>query len=278
MITSPALQMRIENSQTPKTNTQKQTNNLSSKSDTVEISTKANKNYKKYITIGAISATAIAGAFFLAAKGKTCLIKLNAKKAQKYAENVESKAEKLKEEVLELFNNNGIKEGNKIAKITTQKDGTKLMEELTSNNEAIRKSTFVDEVLSSIELSTKKETSCFYEFSKDGKLSRYMKDIKTFEDGNIKTAKCLLFENGKLSHYVKGIEEFTDNRYTTAKVLYYKDGNLVSSVKNCEYIDDRYKAREILEFENGKLTNHLKNYEGITCNAPEDKFIDEFDD
>ena len=222
MINSPALQTYI-NKQNPKTNPQGQATNLSLKPDTVEINKKTNKKVGKYIAIGLAAAATVAGALFLVTKGKTCLLELNAKKAQKVADDLQVRAEELRKEVIELFNNNGIKQGNKVAEIIKQDDGSKLMQEFASDGSILRKSIFIDEALDSIMLPAKKGDDVF-EFMQDGKLSKYLKGYENFEDGSEKAAKTLLFEDGKLCGYAKGYEKFEDGSEKIAKTLLFEDG------------------------------------------------------
>ena len=260
MISSPALQTYI-NKQNPKTNPQGQATNLPLKSDTVEINKKTNKKVGKYIAISLAATATVAGTLFLVTKGKTCLLELNAKKAQKVADDLQVRAEKLKEEVVELFNNNGIKQGNKVAEIIKQDDGSKLMQELASDGSILRKSIFIDEALDSIRLPAKKGDDV-YSFMQDGKLSKYLKGHEEFEDGSWKAAKFLWFEDGKLSIYAKGYEEFEDGSWKAAKILTFEDEKLSEYTKGCEAFEDgSWKTAKTLTFEDGKLSMYAKGRE-----------------
>ncbi len=203
---------------------------LSQKPDTVKLSSKVNNNKKvgKYIAIGAIGAAIMAGGVILACS----LIKngklLGADKAQKYASKIQSEAEKLSQEVTELFNNGGIKNGNKIANITQGESGVEIMEELASDGSLLRKSTFSNKILSEIELPTKKGSDKF--LFEDGKLSGYAKGYEEAADGSVKYAKLLVFEDGKLSGYTKGLEKAADGSGKAAKELVFEDGKFFKNI------------------------------------------------
>ena len=191
-------------------------------------------------------------------KGKAFFVELNAKKAQKYAENIKSQAEKLKDEVTELFNNGGMKDGNKVANIIQQDDGVKLMEELASDGSLLRKSTFMDKMLE-IEVSTKKGQDVFV--FENGILLVYNKDLERLADGSKKVAKILQFNDDKLLAYNNGCEEFADGSKKVAKVLIFNDDKLLAYNKGYEeFVDGSEKAAKILQFEDGKLSVYSKNY------------------
>ena len=233
---------------------------LSSKPDTVEISSKNNKKIGKYLAIGAIGAAILAGGAILACS----LVKngklLGADKAQKYASKIQSEAEKLSQEVTELFNNGGIKNGNKIANITQGESGVEIMEELASDGSLLRKSTFSDKILSEIELPAKKGSDKF--LFKDGKLTGYAKGYEESADGSYKYAKKLVFEDDKLAKYRKGYERSADGSYKFAKDLVFKDGKLAKYTKGFEEsADGSRKYAKDLVFIDGKLTEYIKGFE-----------------
>jgi len=260
MVYSPALQTYI-NKQNPKTNLQGQATNLPLKPDTVEINKKTNKKVGKYIAIGLAAAATVAGVLFLVTKGKTCLLELNVKKAQKVAEDLQVRAEELRKEVIELFNNNGIKQGNKVAEIIEQDDGSKLMQELASDGSILRKSIFIDKVLDSIMLPAKQGKDV-YHFWQDGKLKEYAKGFEKLENGSEKVAKRLFFKDGKLERYVKGFEKLEDGSEKIAKFLQIKDGKCIAYAKGFEVLEDgRVKIAKGLLFEDGKLERYMKGCE-----------------
>ncbi|MBR5304395.1 MAG: hypothetical protein IKU37_06180 [Candidatus Gastranaerophilales bacterium] len=267
---SPLLQTTITQqaqtpNKTPKTD-------LTQKPDRVEINSGTNKKkVAKYVGIGIAIACAIATTAFLLTKGKTCLLEFNSKKAQKYAEDIQEKAKKLKNEVVELFNAGG----NKVVKITDGVD-CKIMEEIDSSGTLIRKSTFnLDGTLSEIELPTKKGAD-LYSFW-DGELFAYEKNFQKDSEGNISRAKQLFFKDGKLAEYAKNFQYDSQENISTAKKLLFEDGKLVGYAKNFqENSKGNISAVKILSFEDGKLVKYLKNLqeepEGNTSVAKEIEF------
>lgn len=250
--------------------------NLTQKPDEVKISSSTNKKkIAKYVGIGIAIAGALATTAFLLTKGKTCLLEFNAKKAQKYAEEIQEKAEKLKEEVIELFNAGGIKNGNKVANIIDDVD-CKIMEEIDSSGILIRKSTFnPDGTLSKIELPAKKGAD-LYSFW-DGELTEYVKNFQQDSKGNISIAKRLLFEDGKLAEYVKNFQEDPEGNISVAKALGFEDGKLVEYTKNFqEDSEGNMSGAKVLDFEDGKLAGYVKNlqvdFEGNSSATKEIEF------
>ena len=229
---------------------------LTQKPDRVEINSSTNKKkVAKYVGTGIAIACAIATTAFLLTKGKTCLLEFNAKKAQKYAENIQEKAEKLKKEVIELFNAGE----NKVVKITDDVD-CKIMEEIDSNGTLIRKSTFYsDGTLSEIELPTKKGAD-LYSFD-HGKLSYYTKNFQKDSEGNISMAKQLIFENDKLFGYVKNFQQDEENT-SMAKQLFFVDGKLAKYAKNYQVDSEgNISTAKILSFKCGKLASYARNFQ-----------------
>ena len=260
---SPSFKSRIENQQSNvqmSKNSQQMAVGLSQKADTVEISknTKQNKT-AKYIGIGVALAGAFAVSAFLLTKGKTCLLEFNAKKAQKYAEGIQEKAEKLKNEVVELFNSNGMKNGNKVANIIEDVYGAKTMEEFASDGVLIRRSFFGSEGNpGKIEVQTKKGVDR-YRF-REGKLSDYAENYQVDSKWNESYAKGLYFEEGKLYGYVKNFQEDSGWNESFAKGLYFEEGKLSGYVKNChEDSEGIVSFAKGLYFEEGKLSGYVKN-------------------
>ena len=255
---SPLLQTKIAQQQnTTQSPIETPKINLTQKPDRVEINSSTNKKkVAKYVGTGIAIAGALATTAFLLTKGKTCLLEFNAKKAQKYAEEIQEKAEKLKNEVIELF----AAGGNKVANITDDVDGNKIMKEIDSSGTLIRMSTFnSDGTLSEIKLRTKKGAD-FYNF-KDGKLFEYSKNFQKALKTNISIAKRLRFEDGKLFEYAKNFQYDFQEKISIAKRLLFKDGKLFEYAKNYQQDSENISMAKRLLFEDGKLAEYAKNYQ-----------------
>ena len=222
---------------------------LSQKLDSVELSKKITNKSKagKYIKIGIILAAVVAGVALINKYG----IKCNSKKINKYAE-------KLKNEVTELFTNEGMKDGKKIAEIADGLEGQKIMREFASDSSTVlRESTFVDRVLSSIKVKAEKGKDV-YEFN-NGLLSSFFKSKEALENGGFKAAKMLGFENGKLIEYAKGVEKSANGDLKIANQLKYKDGKLIEYAKGVEGLnEENEKCAKKLSYQEGKLINNAK--------------------
>ena len=269
---SPLLQTMIEKQSPSNNNVQQPKIDLTSKPDTVEISSK-NKKVGKYVGMGLAAAATIAGAIFLLTKGKTCLLEFNAKKAQKYAENIQAEAEKIKNEVIELFNNGGQKNGVKVAEIEND-----IMTEFAQDGKTIlRESKFYNAGALKISNYQKNREDIYVFYDKDGKLSRYLKDYKEDANGGFECKKALGFEFGKLSEYAKGYKEDANSGYECKKELDFEDGKLSRYYKDMKADENgSFECKKVLNFEDGKLHKCIK---GVKADVPEtDDEFDEFDE
>ena len=229
--------------------------------DTLEI-TKKHLSQKAKIAIGlGIAAAAIAvgaGIIYGIKTGKF----LGARKAQKYAEKVQTQANKIKEEVTSLYNNGGKIDGKIVANIDRE-DGIDFMREMASDGTILRESMFIDKILSNVSISTKKGKDVF-SFLANGKLSTYKKGWEWLADGSEKAAKKLFFEDGKLFEYTKGLEKLADGSEKAAKKLFFEDGKLFEYTKGFEKLTDgSVKVAKVLLFKDGKLSEYGKGLEKL---------------
>ncbi len=233
------------------------------KTDSVELSTKTfdKKKLIKYGAIGVAFLGLAAGVATLIKKGKVPSEILSAQKsankmeedakilaseaqkmideevkplqesAQKLADEVKEHVEKIKNEVVELFNNGGKnKEGIQVASITKLEDSS-IMEELDSKGQIFRKSEFdKDGFIHSIEEQSDKGINKYkyaVAIEKDDCISvldEYFEDYTELPDGTEKANKVIGFEDGKPSAYAEGCELLSEYNYKVAKKL-IKEGS-----------------------------------------------------
>lgn len=252
--------------------------NLTQKPEIIEsVQKPAKSKIGKYLAIGAVCLVAATGAALiinsLIRKGNLLGAKdalkyaekaqAQADEAQKYAENIRSEAGKLYTEITELFNNGGMKDGNKVANITTLKGGTELMEELASDGSTVlRKSTFIDKVLSDIEIPQEKGCNKFIFTVTKGELLIFNEGYEKLADGSEKIAKELIFEDGKLDIFKEGFESFANGSEKIAKELNFIDRELSSFKEGIEKsADGRQKIAKRLSPIGGKLDIFQEGFE-----------------
>ncbi len=302
------------------------------KPDSVELSTKKSVDKKKLIKYGAIGVAFLglaAGVATLIKRGQVPSEILSAQKsankmeeeasalasevqkmideevkplqesAQKLADEVKDHAEKIKNDVVELFNNGGKnKEGIQVAYITKLEDSS-IMEELDSNGKLLRKSEFdLDGFIQSIEEQSDKGINKYkyaIALEKDGCISvldKYFEDYKElpdgtikankairFKDGNIwkyeecseelsngteKANKCIELEDGKPSVYLEGYELLPDGTLKINKDIYFEDGKPSTYTEGYEKLPDGIrKANKYIGFEDGKPSGYCEGYEEL---------------
>ena len=281
---SPHLQQRILNQQNGNI-AQTLNIDLSQKPDTVEISnTNTNtdinaeadkkpnkKKILKYVAI-ALGLTAVGAAIIFKGRAKDITSMQKAaenaanetvQKIQKEAEalsdeanevvqaaqEVQAKFEKIKDEVVTLFNNGGKKDGVQVAKITGDAN-LSFLKEMNPDGTLLRKSRFIDGKLSSIEEIAEKNE---YSIAED-KLWRYKEGSEILPDGTRKAAKDMHFSDGKLESYKEGFEKLPDGTEKVAKEMEFSDGKLELYKEGSEILPDGTEkvAKGFIKNENGK--------------------------
>ena len=245
--------------------------NLTQQADVVDLSTKKNSN-KTWI-IGAVALGAVgilAGAYALIKKGQ---LPQEIKQMQKGADEMfetyqtvlknatdlaneaKEKAEKLKAEVMELFTNNGQRNGQQVAEIVDN-DGIKVMRELFEDGTLKRKSLFDDGKVFSITEFGKKED--IYKFDENGSLKRFMKGYQKINDNLTRAEKVVQFENGLITRYIENIKKF-ENGYKVEKELTFRNGVASDYIESAKYLGTSADIKKFLFVKDGKISGYCEN-------------------
>ncbi len=170
----------------------------------------------------------------------------------KVAQEAQAKFEKMRDEVITLFNNGGKKDGVEAAKISSG-DLYDYLEEIDSDGVLLRKSCFCEGELRRIEEMTEKGKNK-YIIDNEGKLSKYMEGYEELSDGTEKVAKRISIDNGELSGYMEGCEILPDGTGKAIKEMGFDNGELSMYLEGCEHLPDgTEKVAKEMFFSDGKL-------------------------
>lgn len=253
---SPILQTRITQTSVNNSGNIQQKPDLTTKQDSIELSTKPkmSKGKKALIIAGAVvGALAVtAGVIALVHKGQI-------KSIQKEGAKVQEKAQKVVDEFIEKFKN-----------VQPLEDGTKVIEEFAQDGKTLaRKATLdVDDFLRIDDYTNKTRIE-----ATKGVLDSFYKKVELFKDNGIKCKKAFVFTNGKLDEWYKSYQKNADGSLSCKKGIVFEDEKSYSFFKNCqENTDGSWSAGRIIAFEDGKLFSYTKNYqEDVDGNWSADK-------
>ncbi len=271
---SPILQARITQTNTNNSGNIQQKPDLTTKSDSVELSAKPkmSKGKKALIIAGAVVGVAAvtAGVIALIHKGQI-------KSIQKEGTKVQEKAQKVVDEFMEKFKN-----------VQPLEDGTKVIEEFAQDGKTLaRKATLdVDDFLTINNYANKTKIeaekgvlSSFFEkveflkddthkckkafFFTDGKVIEWHKSHQTNADGSFSYKKGVTFKDGKLSRLSKNYQENADGSWSYKKDVTFEDGKLSGLSKDYqENADGSWSVDRVINFKDGKLSDISKNKKG----------------
>ena len=247
---SPILQVRTTQTNTINSDNIQQKTDLTTKPDSVELSTKPkmSKGKKALIIAGAVvgAAAVTAGVIALIYKGQI-------KSIQKEGAAIQEKAQKVVDEFMEKFKN-----------VQPLEDGSKVIEEFTQDGKTLARCATLnmDDFLAINDYANKTRIE-----AKKGVLDSFCKKVEFLEDGAYKCKKIFCFTDGKLIEWNKSHQKNADGSYSFKKGAVFKNGKLSRVDKNYRENADgsRSKSREIT-FEDGKLssvdTNYRENADG----------------
>ena len=242
---SPILQTRITQTNTNNSGNIQQKPDLTTKPDSVELSTKPkmSKGKKALIiagaTVGALALTA--GVIALIHKGQI-------KSIQKEGAAIQEKAQKVVDEFMEKFKN-----------VQPLEDGSKVIEEFAQDGKTLaRKATLdVDDFLTINDYANKTRI-----VARKGVLDSFLEKVEFFKDGGYKCKKVFFFTDGKLDEWHKSHQKNADGSFSCKTSMVFEDGKLSNLVKNYQKNADGSRSEGIeIKFKDGKLYNFCKNYQ-----------------
>ena len=242
---SPILQTRITQTSVNNSGNIQQKPDLTTKSDSVELSTKPkmSKGKKALIIAGAVvGALAVtAGVIALVHKGQI-------KSIQKEGAKIQEETQKVVDEFMEKFKN-----------VQPLEDGSKVIEEFAQDGKTLaRKATLdMDDFLRIDDYTNKTRIE-----ATKGVLDSFYKKVEFFKDGGYKCKKAFGFTDGKLDEWYKNCQENADGSGSVDRVMYFEDGKLSVLSKNYQVNADGSWSEGIeIKFKDGKLYRFCKNYQ-----------------
>ena len=266
---SPILQTRITQTSVNNSGNIQQKPDLTTKSDSVELSTKPkmSKAKKALIIAGAVVGTAalVAGVVALIQKGKL-------KNIQKEADSIQAKSESVKEEAQKLVNE-FLDKFNKGENVETLENGTKVIQEMAQNGKDIaRRATLdVNECLTIDDFINKTKI-----IKADNQLD-VNKGVKFLENGAFKAKENFSFEDGILSGFAKKWQVNADGSRSAGKATFFEDGKISQIQEKWQVnADGSRSAGKITYFEDGKKVKTERNVTWEAEEAPPEEFEEEF--
>ena len=242
---SPILQARITQTNTNNSGNIQQKPDLTTKSDSVELSTKPkmSKGKKALIIAGAV-----VGALAVTAGVIALIYKGQIKSIQKEGAAIQEKAQKVVDEFMEKFKN-----------VQPLEDGSKVIEEFAQDGKTLaRKATLdADDFLAINDYANKTRIE-----AEKGVLDSFCKKVEFLEDGAYKYKKFFSFTDGKLSALVKNFQKNADGSWSVKTSMDFEDGKLSALSKNHQTnADGSFSFKTSMVFEDGKLRCLSKNFQ-----------------
>lgn len=245
---SPILQARITQTNTNNSGNIQRKPDLTTKSDSVELSAKPkmSKGKKALIIAGAVvgAAAVTAGVIALIYKGQI-------KSIQKEGVAIQEKAQKVVDEFMEKFKN-----------VQPLEDGSKVIEEFAQDGKTLaRKATLdVDDFLEINDYANKTRIE-----AKKGVLDSFFEKIEFFKDGGFKCKKVFFFTDGKVDEWQKNYQINADGSWSFKTSMVFEDEKLSSLSKNHQgNADGSWSEGKSIDFKDGKLYRFCKNYQENT--------------